>query len=329
MRIALLHNVRPAELEQGVPDDTFEEFDGEETLHAIAEALGGLGASVVPVEANRDLPARLLRGHYDLAFNIAEGQGRRCREAIPAAICELLELPYTGSDPLTLAATLDKDVAHRLVRPIVPVPEGVVVRNRADEALLERLRYPVLVKPNDEGSSKGIRGNPVAHDVSGAIDRCRWLLTTYGCPARVETFLPGVEVTVGVIEDERGPRVLGLMEIAPSDEQPLDGWVYSLEVKRDWRARVRYHVPPRLPAATLARLEHLALEAWRLLACRDVSRFDFRMDAHGEPHFIECNPLPGLNPVSGDIVLLSRPTLPYAELVQSIAKSAMRRNGLV
>ena len=69
-------------------------------------------------------------------FNIAEGAGRRCREAVPAAICEFLGLPVPGSDALTLAATLDKAVARRIVSPEVPVARGVLVESSADELTL-------------------------------------------------------------------------------------------------------------------------------------------------------------------------------------------------
>jgi D-alanine-D-alanine ligase len=325
MKVALLYNARPAEVRPDLPDDTFEEFDSDETLDQIAGALGGLGVDVVPVLADRRLPWRLDAGGFDFAFNIAEGEGRRCREAVPAAVCELLGLPCTGSDALTLAVTLDKAVARRVVSPEVPVARGGVVRSPADLALLGTFTYPVLVKPNDEGSSKGIRDNPVADDAAGAEARCRWLWDRYGCPALVEEFLPGAEITVGVAGNGGTTRILGAMEIGAADGEDGAPFVYSLEVKRDWRRRVRYSVPPRLDPATRAELDRLALVAWDLLGCRDLSRMDFRLDGDGRPRFIECNPLPGLNPVSGDIVLLSAPTLAYPALVQGVLLDAAAR----
>ncbi|MGH9900494.1 MAG: D-alanine--D-alanine ligase family protein [Pyrinomonadaceae bacterium] len=326
MKIALLYNARPAHGVTGETDDAFEEYDSEETIAHIAGALRGLGARVEPVLADRRLPWRLDAGRYDFVFNIAEGQGRRCREAVPAAVCELLGVPFTGSDALTLAVTLDKWVARRVVSPDVPVARGVLVEGGRGEGELASLQYPVLVKPNDEGSSKGIRENPLAADPAAAAERCRWLRAHYRCPVLVEEFLPGAEITVGVVGNDADARVLGMMEIAPaSGERPF---VYSLEFKRDWRRLVRYHVPPRLDEATLAALERLALAAYRLLGCRDIARMDFRLDAAGRPHFIECNPLPGLNRESGDIVILSRAVLPYENLVRGILLDAARRTGV-
>jgi D-alanine-D-alanine ligase len=254
---------------------------------------------------------------------MAEGQGRRCREAIPAAVCELLGVPFTGPDALTLGMTLDKNIAKRVVAPDVPVARGVLIEDETNEEALSGLHYPVIVKPNDEGSSKGIRENPVLSDSTAALNRCRWLRTRYACPVLVEEFLAGAEVTVGVVGNGAGARILGMMEISPPEAQPF--FVYSLEVKRDYKRRVRYHVPPRVNPDIMESLGRLALAAYRLLGCRDIARMDFRLDAKGEPRFMECNPLPGLNPETGDIVLLSRKGLPYDRLVQGVLLDAMSR----
>jgi D-alanine-D-alanine ligase len=323
MRIALLYNARPERLPAGAPDDAFEEYDTEETVASVAEALRCLPACVDPIAADRRLPWRLEEGRFDFAFNMAEGDGSRCREAIPAAVCELLGLPFTGSDALTLALTLDKALARRVVSPDVPVARGHLVRCAADEPGLSALAYPVLVKPNDEGSSKGIREDALAPDAAAAGERCRRLHARYGRPALVEEFLPGPEVTVGVVGNGAQVRVLGMMEIAPAD--PAGAFVYSVEVKRDFARRVRYHMPPRLPAAAREALEQRALTAYRLLGCRDVARLDFRCDAAGDPRFLECNPLPGLNPETSDLAILSRAILPYGDLVRGILTDAARR----
>jgi D-alanine-D-alanine ligase len=171
---ALLHNA--ATLPSfGASRRYFEEFDTPETIAAIAGALHGLRVAVEPVEADRDLPWRLQAGGFDFVFNIAEGRGRRCREGIPAAVCELLGIPFTGSDMLTLAVTLDKAAARRLVSPEVPVARAVLVEGRSVEMDLSSLTYPVIVKPNDEGSSKGIHDQPIAVNPSAAAQRARWL----------------------------------------------------------------------------------------------------------------------------------------------------------
>ena len=331
MKVAILYNPRPVS-SSGVEDEAFEEYDEPGTIAAISSALAAIGAEPVPVIADAAFPWTLKHGRFDFVFNIAEGVGRRCREAVPAAICEFLGLPYTGSDPLTLAATLDKAVARRLVSPDVPVARGVLIETPADESSLAELPYPVVVKPNDEGSSKGISRDSLCADAAAAARRCRRLRDRYGCAALVEEFLPGMEVTSAVKGNGREAMVIGLMEIAGAAECP-EPFLYSLEVKRDFRRQVRYHVPPRLDDADRETIRSYALDAYRLLGCRDLARIDFRMAADGRPRFLECNPLPGLNPESSDIVILSRMALPESELahcrlVQGVFRDATRRYGM-
>jgi D-alanine-D-alanine ligase len=251
--------------------------------------------------------------------------GRRCREALAAAICELVELPFTGSDALTLAATQDKAVARRLVSPEVPVARAALVASDVDERVIAALPHPVIVKPNDEGSSKGIGVGSVCATPVAAAERCRWLQERYRCPVLVEEFLAGPEVTVGVRGNGPEAEVLGLMEVAPA--QPDGFFIYDLEAKRDWRRRIRYHIPPRLPSTVVEQIRGDALCAYHLLGCCDIARLDFRLNTQGRPHFLECNPLPGLNPSSGDIVLMSKGVLPYEELVQGIFLDAVARLG--
>ncbi len=324
MKIAVLHNPRPANAD-ALPDDWFEEYDSIETIAAICAALAGLGVEPVPVVADRRLPLCLEEGNFDFAFNIAEGNGRRCREAVAAAVCELIELPYTGSDAMTLAASQDKAIARRIVSPDVPVAGAVLVDRDPEEWQLADLRYPVIVKPNDEGSSKGISHSSVCRSPTAAAEKCRWLQSRYRCPALVEEFLPGMEVTVAVRGNGAAREVLGLMEIAPAES--AEWFVYGVENKRDWRRQVHYYTPPRLPASERDAICNLALEAYRLLGCRDIARIDFRLNAAGQACFLECNPLPGLSPVDSDIVILSRGILAYGELVQGILLDAARRVG--
>src|SRR5262249_54346748 len=145
MRVALLYNARPGNIPADTPDDAFEEYDSDATIASIAGALRKLGIEVEPVLADHLLPWRLSEGHFDFVFNIAEGEGRRCREAVPAAVCDLLGVPFSGSDALTLAVTLDKWVGRRLVSPDLPVAPAILVDGHLDRDQLASLRYPVIV----------------------------------------------------------------------------------------------------------------------------------------------------------------------------------------
>ena len=305
MKVALLHNVRPDFVAEGLPDDAFEEYDTAETIVSVVRALSQLPIHVEPIEADRRLPWRLEAGGFDFVFNMAEGRGRRCREAIPAAVCELLGIPFTGSDMLTLAIALDKAAARRLVSPEVPVARAVLMesapgRSGSDGAKLpgdRQAKRRRIEQRSRRPAARRIRVRKRSNEHGG----CGRLID---CPVLVEEFLSGAEVTVGVAGNQAETRILGMMEIAPAE--PVPTWAYSLDVKRDWRRRVRYHMPPRLDASTIETIKSYALTAYRLLGCRDLARLDFRLDATGAPHFLECNPLPGLHPESGDLAILSQ-----------------------
>src|SRR3954454_5836447 len=128
MHIGIAFDLKPdAPATPDLPDDWAEEFDSPVTVHAIAAALQARGHTVTELGDGRGLVEKLLANPPDLVFNIAEGEGvGRSREARVPAVCEMLGIPYTGSDPLTLSAALDKDVARRLVAAAgVPVPAGL------------------------------------------------------------------------------------------------------------------------------------------------------------------------------------------------------------
>ena len=312
----------------GAPDDRLEEYDSERTVDAIAAALARRGHRVRRLGGGRRLVEALLREPPELVFNLAEGAGSRSREAHVPAVCEMLAVACTHSDPLTLAAGLDKQLCKTIVAAAgVAVARGFVVEHVADAARID-LPFPLLAKPLGEGSSMGVRKTSKVADRAALERECARLLEGYGQPALVEEFLPGSEFTVGIVGSGATARPIGVMEITPKNGKTAD-FVYSVEVKRIWDEQVAYHCPPQQPAALVAKVEALALTAYRALGCRDVGRVDVRLDAAGEPRFIELNPLPGLNPGWSDLcVLAERRGLDHDALIGLILDSALARLGL-
>jgi D-alanine-D-alanine ligase len=300
-------------------DDRFEEFDAPDVPAAVCAALERLGCEACAIEDDTRLVDRLRAERPAFVVNLAEGRSGRGREAIVPALCEHLSLPYTGSDALTLAASLDKDVAKRLVAPFVAVAPGALA---VAGGPLPDVGFPAIVKPACEGSSKGILdGASLVDDAAALAAQVRRVAERYGQPALVEAYVEGAEVTAAVLGGER-PRVAALMQAIPRRGDPRR-FVYSLEAKRDWRNRVRYAVPPELPAPALAALERAALAAFAALGCRDVARIDFRLTPAGRPVFLEANPLPGLSPEKGDIVIATRAAgISYDELIGAIVARA-------
>ncbi|HEX3658649.1 MAG TPA: hypothetical protein VHV55_22850 [Pirellulales bacterium] len=316
---------------EGLADDGQEEFDSPETILALHNVLQELGHEVQLLGDGEEMLHRLLAGpRPELVLNIAEGTGTsRSREARVPAVLEMLGIPYTGSDPLTLAAALDKDCAKRLVRAGgVITPAWVLVGGDTPdlEQRLDQLPLPVIVKPAFEGSSKGILDANLIFDRAELYEAVVRLWQAYWQPILVEEFVDGDELTVGVVGNDP-PEVIGVMRVVPQQER--GPFVYSLEVKRDWRQRVRYECPARLSAADTQAVCEAALASWRALGCRDVARIDFRLRDH-VPYFLEANPLPGLSPVSGDLVLLAGYMgLGYPDLISRIVAAAAGRTASV
>ncbi|MBA4065268.1 MAG: D-alanine--D-alanine ligase [Isosphaera sp.] len=340
MRIGIAFDLKPdAPLPAGAPDDLHEEFDSPATVRAVADVLRSLGHTAVELGNGRPLVEALLRDPPDLVFNFAEGSGvSRSREARVPAVCELLGVPYTGSDPLALAVALDKDMTRRIAESHgVTVPKGVTLVPPDVEydgdyaefpAVLEEacLPLPVIAKPTCEGSSKGVRNRCVVRTAADFGPTVVELWRAYRQPVLVEEFVAGDEVTVGIVGNDPA-EPLGVMRMVPK-AVPVGEFVYSLEVKRDWERHVEYEAPAKLPPDVLRAVEADALAVFAGLGCRDVARADFRV-RDGVPYFLEVNPLPGLSPESGDIVFLAyRMGLTYPDLVGRVLAAATARLGL-
>jgi D-alanine-D-alanine ligase len=328
MKIGITYDLKTASastesFDRQLSDDWQEEFDSPATLEAISAVLENLGHEVELLGNGQELLERLLADPPDFVFNMAEGQGvSRSREARVPAILEMLGIPFTGSDPLTLAVTLDKECAKCLVHAAgVHAPRGVVVDPNSIEAA-DALTFPLIVKPAWEGSSKGIRSNCLVADVNQLNDAVESLREDHRQPILVEEFIDGDELTVGILGNDP-PEILGIMGIFPV--QPVSRFIYSLDVKRDYLRQVRYECPAPLPANTLDKVGQAALTAYRALGCRDVARIDFRLRA-GAPYFLEANPLPGLNPESSDLVIMAQLCgWSYQRLIETILQAAMKR----
>ncbi|MBI2832656.1 MAG: D-alanine--D-alanine ligase [Chloroflexi bacterium] len=328
MRIGLSYDLKEAvPLEQVYPEDALEEYDSLETVGGIAAAIEAEGHATVKLGGGRDFLARILKERVDLVFNIAEGLGNyRSRESQIPAVLEMLNIPYSGSDPQTLSVCLDKPLTKKLVASAgVNTPGWLVIDSPAALAGTSwaGFPFPAFVKPAWEGSSKGIRRSSLAETPEKASELVKSLLDSYCQPVMVEEFISGDEVTVGVAGNSP-PEIIGVMRIVPRKQEKY--FVYSLEVKRDWEALVDYECPARLSADTLSRIRDASLKAFGVLGCRDFSRLDFRLSHTGKPYFLEINPLPGLNPKSGDIVIMAKKMgWTYQKLIGKILNTALER----
>jgi D-alanine-D-alanine ligase len=327
MRIGFTYDLKDTvPLEKCSPEDALEEYDYGATIELISGALKNLGHTMVRLGGGRDFLAAILRETVDIVFNIAEGRGTyRSREAQVPSVLEMLNVPYTGSDPQCLAICLDKPLTKKLAAmAVVAVPKEVIINSTQE---LKRMRwdnfpFPAIVKPIFEGSSKGIRLTSVARNRDEITELSAQLIECYRQPVMVEEFIAGDEVTVGMVGNSP-PHVLGMMRILP--RQKYDHFVYSLEVKRDWKNTVDYECPPRLDASVLKNLEKSAINAFQVPGCRDFARVDYRIGNDGTPYFLEINPLPGLGDYSDLVIMAQKMGWTYDALIGAVLSAALGR----
>jgi D-alanine-D-alanine ligase len=327
MKIAFSHNYKRSDSEEEA------EFDAPSTVEAILAALSAGGHEVIPLDVSGPIPgvlARLQALAPDLIFNTAEGRRGPAREALYPALFDELGLPYTGSDARVLMITLDKWLTKLVVaREGVATPKARLITGSPRAVKIdEHLPLPAIVKPNYEGSSKGIDDNAVVFDAGALYDVIVERLKRYPEGVLVEAFIPGVDITV--------PYVAGLGEngvLSPA-EYVIDPSVRSRHNLYDYRLKnmpsiwdgLSLRCPAILPESTIASLRTATKLAASALGIRDVARFDFRLGDDGSLWFLEANGLPSLDPETNLVRAAELEGLSYNGLIQHIARNAAARH---
>ena len=321
IRVGFTYNVKR---ETDDTSDEQAEWDPPETIIAISNALARQGHIVVHLEATPDLPRVLAEADVDMIFNIAEGVEGRNREAQVPALCELLGIPYTGSDSATLAIALDKALCKKVLSQHDILTPKFMVMDTGRERLDPDLSFPLIVKPNAEGSSKGIGSANVVDNEEGLRAAVTRLIERYRQPVLVEEYITGRELTVGLLGSKR-PRVLPPMEIIFTNKD-LQRPVYDYVVKQEWEKHVRYQCPAELEESQVKAIEKVARATFAALDCRDFARVDMKIDKNGDIYVFEVNPLPGMTPGYSDLVLISQAAgMDYDTLMAEITIGGLRR----
>ncbi|MFH0948406.1 MAG: ATP-grasp domain-containing protein [Elusimicrobiota bacterium] len=312
----------------GDSPDKCAEFDSEETLSQIENALKSSGHNVERIGNAKSLLQKISQGKkWDLVFNIAEGLRGRNRESQVPTILELFEIPYAGSDALTMGITLDKAVAKIVVsHAAVLTPEFLEIEKLSQ--LAEKkfiLKYPVIVKPSEEGTSKGISKESVCRNFGDVKKRTKYLIEKYKQPALIEEFIAGSEFTVAVIENDP-PFVLPPVQIAIKGNTNLGEDFYTHQrVKNE---EIKYVCPAEISKELEEKLKTLVLTSYKALGMKDFGRIDIRVNEKGTPYFLECNPLPNLGLIDVFPLVAKAIGITYDQIIIRILNSALKRNNL-
>lgn len=324
MKVALLMGGRSSEREISL-----------RTGRGIAQALRDLGHEVAAVDAangrllpagdeeHAALPARDVQqlpvstssavaqapavGDADVVFLALHGGAGE--DGTVQALLELTGKPYTGSGVLASALAMHKAMAKRIFEHEgIPTPRWVLLRagfgGRGHDTTLDAAAlggYPLVVKPNAEGSTVGLTVVTAPDALPGAIEEA----ARYDAEVLIEQYIPGRELTVAVLGDEPLP----IVEIRPRSGH------YDYEAKYT-AGRSEYTCPAELPDALAGRIQELGVRAVRALGCAGVARVDFRLDPRNEPWCLEVNTIPGMTPTSLVPMAAKARGLSYDALVQ-------------
>ncbi len=302
-KVALVYNLIHPEQLNGLPVDILAEYDSEETVASLQAALESAGHSVILLEADETIGPQLKAAAPDIVFNIAEGRHGESRESYVPTICEMLGLPYTGSGPLTLALCLNKARAKEILLHYgIPTP-CFQVMDHPDAPLDPALRFPLIAKLLQEGSSIGLSENSVVDDEAALRRQVAYLIDTYDESVLVEEFIEGREFTIGILGNHP-PRPLPITEVIFSQPRGIvlfepDAAVIARfpELWSNFTPKIPHqsicpaNVTPDLQAA----IEQTALRAYQALGCRDWCRMEMRQDAEGTLYVLELNPIAGID----------------------------------
>ena len=319
-------------LKKGVDHSTpmpRQEYDSIDTVYAIRDALESGGIHPLLLEADENLPDRLRGSHIAMVFNIAEGFRGRGREAQIPALLNIFGIPFTGSDETTLCLALDKGLCKRLLATYhIRTPKYALIHPHA-KPKLRGLSFPLILKPNAEGSSKGITDACVVETPAEFAAAATKNAALYGQTFLAEEYIPGREFTIGILGNGESARIFP----AHGNSLPAEyaKGLPGLQLRREAGLHPLCGLP--LPRRHFPR-KGIGNEGSRSEGIFGVGLPGLR--ASGFPHgrggahlLYRGQPLPGLAPGYSDYPMLAEFSgMAYNELVLSILRAAALRCGI-
>ncbi len=333
MKIAISYNLEKKP-KPGEPYDLYAEFDEIIVPQTIARALESAGHSVCLIEEDYNFVENLKNNSPDFVFNITEGLNSHAREAQVPAILDLLNIKYTGSGVITLAIGLDKcKTKDFLLLNKIPTARHQLFHT-GKEQLKKELRFPLIVKPNYEGSSIGITNKSFVRNKKELYKMINYTIKRYKQSALVEEFLSGREFTVSIIGNKK-LLVLPIVEIIldklPKNYPKINS--YKNKHKSDDSKGFNLSVcPAKINKKLEEKIKKVAINTYKILNCKDFARVDIRLDQKNRPQVIEINTLPSLNPRekynSSFVKSGAAAGLNYEQLILKIVNESLKRQKL-
>ncbi|WP_287584104.1 ATP-grasp domain-containing protein [Candidatus Borrarchaeum sp.] len=325
LNVALVCNTR-------ITDDAFQvEYDPLDTIGKIEYAIRSTGHNFIFIEADETAYNELRECKPDIVFNRAEGMRGESRESHIPAILEMLNIPYVGSNILTTAIALDKGTTKKILSFHGIKNARFQVFEYFNEPFVHELSFPLILKPNHEGSSVGIDTDNVVHYKTDFRKKLTQMLENYKESILAEEFIEGREFSVGILGNRNNLRVLPILEIDFS-KLPADvGTVYGQKAKTILDTPLAHICPAKIADSLRKKIEQISIQTFNALNCYDFARIDLRMNASEELFILEVNPLPGLdynleeNEISFYPVMAFASGMNFDEMIQEILQTAIDR----
>jgi D-alanine-D-alanine ligase len=318
--VGITYDLRSDFLRRGFPLEQILHMDKENTIVDLQQALLDIGYHAECIGNIYDLVEQLATGkRWDIVFNYTGGFFGRSREAQIPALLEAYQVPYVLSSPTTLCIALDKSLTKRIIQgDAIPTAAYTVVNNQAD-AENNPVPYPVCIKPVFGIYGMGVQKIKTEEDLWPA---CASLIEQFKQPVLVESYLPGRDLTVGIIGTGAEAKAIGVLEIELDLVNGADPVGYSAFNKEHGELAPRKLVRD----AIAAQAADIALRAWHVLGCYDAGRVDLRLDAQGIPNFLEVNPIPGLERGDSDFPTIAElQGIAYPQFIEMIMNAAINR----
>lgn len=311
---------------EGDPPDANAEFDHPSTIDVIARAIESNGFKVNKIGNVTNLLEKLDFLNVDMVFNISEGLIGRNRESQVPILLEMARIPFVGADALTLGLTLDKVMAKKIfIADGIPTPKFFEVASSSELINVDHCRFPLIVKPRFEGSSKGLSENSRVQNKEELKKQVDHVISSYKQPVLVEEFISGSEFTVAIVGNDP-PEAMPVVQIKIDGRLKLNDKFYTFA--RITSDRLEYICPAKIPQALAKKLQDMAIKTYKAVECRDFGRVDFRVDNHGKPYVLEINPLPSLSTEDVFKMVAEEIGISYEQIIGKIIDSALTRNNL-
>ncbi|MCL4374569.1 ATP-grasp domain-containing protein [Patescibacteria group bacterium] len=273
----------------------------------------------------------LRRSNVDIVFNVCERiNDSSLLEPHAASILDTLQIPYTGSNPFTLALCIDKIRVKKLLAfHDIPTPRWDYAYTIDDE-LDDSLKFPLIVKPGNTDNSIGITNDSVVTNSQELEKQLKKIIVDVGRPALIEEYIEGDEYDVSIIgSDETDLRVLPLSR-SIFKNLPQGYWhIYPFAAKWDedeiYDRCIVVQRPPKIDKKLESLISEIALDTYNILDCHDYGRVEIRVDKNDNPYVLELNPNPSIN--IGDCVpnCAKMVGMDYGDFIEEIVSMAVRR----